>query len=119
MTALLHERLAEAAKSANQEPWHITIDRAWHKALVTHHGQMEDGDPSERTLATVNDMREDADATLAYLQLAQPANVAKLCEQVRGLLGAVQAVEDFISGKPGAPDPFGITRDSLRAVKEQ
>lgn len=54
-----------------------------------------------------------------HIRAADPESVAKLCEQVRVLLGAVQAVEDFISGKPDAPEPFGITRDALKMVSQQ
>lgn len=118
MTAPLHERLAEAASKANQDEWHLRIGDEWSKSIVTAHGEMENGEPSVWTLIDVNLRRDEAEETLRYLHACQPANVAKLCEQVRVLLGAVQAVEDFITGKPDAPEPFVIMRDALKFVKE-
>lgn len=114
MNAPLHERLAEAARAAGDAEW---VKQPRDGEMI--YTKVAHGETTKMLMPAVgiHPDHEPWFATRDYLLLAHPANVAKLCEQVRVLLGAVQAVEDFISGKPDAPEPFGMTRHALRLVR--
>lgn len=91
MTAPLHERLAEAAKAAEQWPW-ITEPRGGPFIYSDHCD--EAGNGIQCPAIGIHPDHHPWPATKAFILAAQPYNVAKLCEQVRD---AEKAISDLLN----------------------
>lgn len=87
MTAPLHERLAEAAKAADSWPW-VTEPRGGNHIYTDHRD--ENGNGIQCPAIGIHPDHSPWQETKDFILLAQPANVAKLCEQVRVMKEALE-----------------------------
>lgn len=123
MTAPLHERLAEAAKAAEQGEW-IGKPREDAEDAVYIATPIGPDVQFKHVAIAVQPHHSKRTETTAFLIAAQPSKVAKLCEQVRVMKEALEGAYALAIGhaatykfQQGLDDMHPTHQDVLKAVR--